>query len=243
MTAEELLQAHIELSQTLRDTHYGHQLRVLTEAPTPVEFAKAVGNGTPLLIKGTCELQAREALPDSLEAAKTWPALTHHKWTNDYLLTKLGDRLVTASLTGDGYADAVRWLLHSPSHIRNRDDECAPLGAYHFVTPYDIQIPFAALLDHMIHGGSQISNDVHSVQRLDRSQHEDPPESKIIAYCQLQNDCLRGEEYMELLQDVPQVGPFWAAAVLGKEPDVVNFWMGTNKSITTIHSGRFLVHS
>ncbi len=56
MTAEKLLQAHIELSQTLRDTHYGRQVCVLDEAPNPVEFAKAVGNGTPLLIKGRPKL-------------------------------------------------------------------------------------------------------------------------------------------------------------------------------------------
>ncbi len=147
---------------------------------------------------------------------------------------------MTASLTGDGYADAVRWLLHSPSRNNGRDEERVPLGAYHFVTPYDTQIPFAALLDHMTHGTPKF---VNGIERSRCLLPTDPPDSNTVAFCQLQNDCLRGIEYVELLQDVPQVAPSWAMAVLGSDPEALNFWMGTDESITSMHSGRFSVHS
>lgn len=219
MTEAALVEAHVRLSSTLRDTHYGHHLRVVQQPPSPIDFAKAVGNGIPFLLKGV---------------AKRWPAVNPghpRRWTNDYLASKLTVESVTVSVTGDGYADAVRWLAtgsdsqSNTTHCDKNGSSAYGPGEFVFATPYEKQMRFANVLKHLLN--AKIGR--HTADSVQRP----------IAFCQLQNDCLRGPQYQVLLDDVPEVIPSWASAVLGAEPEAVNFWMGGNESVTTMHSDPF----
>lgn len=215
----DLIDAHTQLSTTLRDTHYGYHVQVLQEPPTSVPFAKSVGLGIPFLVKG---------------AAKDWPAVrkdSGRRWTNTYLREILIDEDVTVSVTGDGYADAVRWLAHehgctneNSSDVVNGSDAVGA-GEFVFATPFELRLPFASVMDYLT------STTPCSAKPLEQA--------RPVAFCQLQNDCLRGPEYRALLADVPDVIPSWAAPVLGSTPEAVNFWMGTHASVTTMHSDPF----
>lgn len=211
---EPLLAAHVQLSETLRDVHYGHHIRIFDQPPDVVQLAKAVGLGIPFVVKG---------------AAKHWPAIrkdSAQRWTNDYLTAKLVDEPVTVSVTGDGYADAVRWCSHPPSS--SQPPRPLPVngsgatgdGEFVFATPYEVRLPFKQVLQYLV-------------------QTDEFARGRPVAFCQLQNDCLRGPEYSALLDDVPDAVPSWASAVLGREPEAVNFWMGRHESVTTIHSDPF----
>lgn len=227
---EELLDAHIKLSETMRDTHYGYTV-FERENDGPVgriDFARYVGDNRPIVMRGL---------------ARDWPAI--RKWTNEYLEEKLGDNPVTVSLTGDGYADAVAWVpadgrkmtregptysfallpetaanvkqyprqYHNGSGVKGH-------GEFAFASPYNVKMPFRKVLHHLTH--AQPSSDCST-----------------IAYCQLQDDCLRGPEYASLLADVPDITPSWATSILGGEPEAVNFWMGRHESVTSLHSDPF----
>jgi len=215
----DLIDAHVQLSTTLRDTHYGYHVQVLQRPPTSVQFAKSVGLGIPFLVRG---------------AAKDWPAMrkdSGRSWTNRYLRETLIDGPVTVSVTGDGYADAVRWLAHEPGHANGNSSNvingsgAVGAGDFVFATPFELRLPFASVLDYLT---------------STKSASAKPPEpTRPVAFCQLQNDCLRGPEYRALLADVPDVAPSWAAPVLGSAPEAVNFWMGTHASVTTMHSDPF----
>lgn len=213
--SEALLDAHIELSQTLRETHYGHTVVEYTAPPSTVEFAKAVGNGIPFVVRGV---------------ASDWPAInptSKHRWTNKYLREKLGQNLVTVSLTGDGYADAVNWISNeaTSSHHHHQPPTTHPNGTGHagrgrfvFAAPHELQLPFTTVLTHLL-------------------QPPPPPSTlRTIAFLQLQNDCLRSPEYSTLLADVPSATPAWAAPILGTAPEAVNFWAGRAESVSSMHA-------
>jgi len=209
MTSKLLLEAHIELSETLRDTHYGHSVIEHSSPPNVVQFSKAVGHGIPFVVRGI---------------AKSWPAIDRtnkHRWTNEYLSEKLGENPVTVSLTGDGFADAVNWIEDAASHPRRRMMfDMHPNGTGHkisgqfvFASPYETQLPFTTVLKHLL-----------------------DPSSSTIAHLQLQNDCLRSPEYSILLTDVPFAIPPWATPILGAKPEALNFWMGRHHSVSSMHS-------
>jgi len=207
MKSKPLLEAHIELSEILRDTHYGHSVVEYSSPPSAGQFAKAVGQSIPFVVRGV---------------ARSWPAIdtnNKHSWTNEYLSEKLGDNPVTVSLTGNGFADAVTWLEDDKAKRRpmigvpqNGSGYATP-GQFVFASPYETQLPFTAVLSHLL-----------------------DPRSPTVAHLQLQNDCLRSSEYSILLADVPSAIPSWATPILGAEPEALNFWMGHHRSISSMHS-------
>ncbi|KAI8149323.1 putative pla2g4b [Fennellomyces sp. T-0311] len=62
---------------------------------------------------------------------------------------------------------------------------------------------------------------------------EDKESTPDAHYISLQNDSLH-TEYMALKDDIEEEIS-WCSEALGKKPDAVNFWMGNEKSITSLH--------
>ncbi|XP_072032141.1 bifunctional peptidase and (3S)-lysyl hydroxylase JMJD7-like [Amphiura filiformis] len=91
----------------------------------------------------------------------------------------------------------------------------------HFVMPEERTMSFASFLDIMQH-----SNDLEK-----SAQHPG------VFYIQKQNSNLT-EEFPELIPDVEADIP-WATETFGNPPDAVNFWMGQEKAITSMHKDHY----
>ena len=136
-----------------------------------------------------------------------WPALV--KWKNsDYLRQQLVDTPVTIDITPDGYGD------------------CVKLQKY-FVTPVEEKMPFNRFMD-VIEGKTPFNG---------------------VAYCQHQNSSFI-TEFPQLNEDIEELGWVreafgepayvylswhYSCPCLGHPPDAVNLWIGTSKSISTLH--------
>nr|XP_053618256.1 uncharacterized protein LOC128679824 [Plodia interpunctella] len=83
-------------------------------------------------------------------------------------------------------------------------------GVEYFVTPYEVDMPMPEFLDSL-----------------------DAKIDKYITYIQRQNSNLT-EDFKELLGDVEQEVPF-ASQAFNKKPDAVNFWMGDERAVTSMH--------
>ncbi len=94
-----------------------------------------------------------------------------------------------------------------------------PSGGAVFVKPYETEEPFSTVLQ--------------AIQRQELEKDYDGP----IRYAQTQNDNLRNE-YATLFADVPKSIPF-ARIALEKEPDAINFWLGSSKSTTALHKDNY----
>lgn len=81
----------------------------------------------------------------------------------------------------------------------------------YFVLPHEESMPFNDFLD--------------IIQRKRDSPHAH--------YISLQNDSLH-TEFSALKDDIDEEIA-WCSEALGKKPDAVNFWMGNDKSITSLH--------
>ncbi|EME47551.1 hypothetical protein DOTSEDRAFT_69487 [Dothistroma septosporum NZE10] len=90
-------------------------------------------------------------------------------------------------------------------------------GRLLFVEPHEIHEPFCDLLKYV---------------QDDSKQHK-----PLVKYAQPQNDSLR-LEYPELFQDVPSGIPF-ASEALNQEPDAINFWLGNDRSTTSLHKDNY----
>ena len=95
----------------------------MVDRPTPIEFLRYVSRAQPVLMTGKASrghgrsrgdgLTARASPRDSPRstagasagAASHWPALK--RWTDEYLIERVGDRPITVAITPNGYADAV----------------------------------------------------------------------------------------------------------------------------------------
>jgi peptidyl-lysine (3S)-dioxygenase / protease len=148
-------------------------------------------------------------------ALNQWPALS--KWQNsDYLRQQLANTLVTIDVTPDGYGDCVK--LHK-----------------YFVTPLEEKMQFNYFMD-IIEGKTLFNG---------------------IVYCQHQNSSFT-TEFQQLNDDINELdwvreafGSFVCsitngilfhlyaivsiACNSGYSPDAVNLWIGTSKSISTLH--------
>ncbi|KAK4632844.1 Bifunctional peptidase and (3S)-lysyl hydroxylase Jmjd7 [Fulvia fulva] len=82
-------------------------------------------------------------------------------------------------------------------------------------------------------------HEIHeSFSQLLRYVQEDSKQSKgLVKYAQPQNDSLR-LEYPELFPDVPKTMPF-ASEALNQEPDAINFWLGNDRSTTSLHKDNY----
>ncbi|KAF8559104.1 Clavaminate synthase-like protein [Imleria badia] len=171
----------------------GSSFRVLDRPPTPLEFARLVHLSRPVVIK-------------------EFPALT--KWTDDYLVQKMGDQSVSVAVTPNGRADAVTR---------------APDGKLYFAEPFIDSMTLRGLFKKLRSGDSDslVSHDqqVHYLQSQDGNLYS----GKFFS---------NGEdasEFAVLRADVPPEVNFVRDA-LDRTPDAVNLWIGGSASVTSIHN-------
>lgn len=93
-------------------------------------------------------------------------------------------------------------------------------GNLFFVQPYEAQEDFGSFLTYVQEDTARL-----------------PAGSGNVKYAQTQNDSLR-EEYARLFADVPSDIPF-ARIALEKEPDAINFWLGNERSVTSLHKDNY----
>lgn len=91
-----------------------------------------------------------------------------------------------------------------------------------FVQPYEAQEDFASFLSYVQDDTKRLSIGTKPGN---------------VKYAQTQNDSLR-EEYGRLFADVPADIPF-ARIALEKEPDAINFWLGNERSVTSLHKDNY----
>ncbi|XP_050307019.1 bifunctional peptidase and (3S)-lysyl hydroxylase Jmjd7 isoform X2 [Anthonomus grandis grandis] len=140
-------------------------------------FKEYVSKNSPVLIKG---------------GANELPAIK--KWNSDYFREKYPDKLVTVTLTPNGYADGI-------ARHQNEDN---------FFLPEEVQMPFSDFLTIL-----------------------DEKRPNYVSYIQQQNSNLT-EHYPELLLDVNSEFQ-WASVAFGNKPDAINFWMGDQRAVTSMH--------
>lgn len=143
-------------------------------------------------------------------AVKHWPAFNNWK-DNQYLRDKVGSKIVTASVTPNGYADAALPLSDEPLK-----------DAYQFVMP---------------HEESMTVNEFLNI--LEASPKTGPnycdygiPDNPDVYYVQKQNSNLT-DEWKDILDDIEEIS--WATEAFGKSPDAINFWMGDSRAVTSTH--------
>ncbi|KAF2262945.1 Clavaminate synthase-like protein, partial [Lojkania enalia] len=91
-------------------------------------------------------------------------------------------------------------------------------GCKLFVKPYETTLPFAKVLSRI-------------------QSHSTSSSRQAVFYSQTQNDNLRNE-YISLFSDVPRSIPF-ARIALEQDPDAINFWLGSQKSVTALHKDNY----
>ncbi|KAF7332214.1 Jmjc domain-containing protein 7 [Mycena kentingensis (nom. inval.)] len=130
-------------------------------------------------------------------------------WSDEYLSAALGDAKISVATTPDGRADAIT---------------AGPDGTQWFVEPAVEQMTMSDLLEKLLN--ERADSDVHYLQ----SQNGNVYSSTYFT------DGSRDSEFLPLRQDIPSEIDFCSQA-LGKSPDAVNIWMGSRRSVTSIHSG------
>jgi len=170
-----LQEALLTFSSEAQELYLSKDVPILEEIPSPLKlYRDYVAPNVPVIFRG---------------AAKHWPAIK--KWTPIYLRNKIGDKIVTVTVTPNGYADA-------------------PNDGY-FVMPEERSMKFGDFLDIM----------------------NNPEQHYGVYYVQKQNSNFT-EEFSEILDDA-ECEVKWFSEALGKQPDAVNFWMGDQRAITSMH--------
>ncbi|KAH7914350.1 cupin-like domain-containing protein [Hygrophoropsis aurantiaca] len=108
-----------ELLQWISREYYemnGSHIEILDAPPTPIEFSRLIHISRPVVIKG---LQ----IPASA------------RWTNDYLVKKMGEHSISVAFTPNGLADAV-----------TRDSD----GKLYFTEPYTSQMTMQEFFDQLM---------------------------------------------------------------------------------------------
>lgn len=101
-----------------------------------------------------------------------------------------------------------------------------------FVLPYETKMPIGDLLDKFPPHASHVEESNQKTW-TDGGRAPNGP----VYYVQSQNNNMH-QEFAELLKDVP-VGVGFATEALGKTPDAVNFWLGSSRSITSLHKDHY----
>eukprot|EP01134_Creolimax_fragrantissima_P006338 CFRG6338T1 len=139
-----------------------------------------------------------------------------HKWADDeYLCDAVGrDTEVTVALTPSGRADAV--------HLNTEDN------VEYFVQPEERRMCLDDVLTQMrSRTGKEKSISVDGVDEIEDT----------VLYVQTQNDNL-SSEFKNLSMDIePDID--WATKALGKAPDAVNLWIGTDLSTSSLHKDHY----
>ncbi|KAJ1308769.1 hypothetical protein OPQ81_004459 [Rhizoctonia solani] len=133
LTREQRESLLYRLAQDYRDLN-GTEVEVWTHTPSPIEFARIVNVGRPVLFRNT---------PN----ANDLPALT--KWTDERLVTVMGRRKLSTAVTPNGRADALHTL---------------PNGIRYFVEPYTEQMTMQDLLQAIKRSEQDISSEVYYLQ-------------------------------------------------------------------------------
>ncbi|CAL4162174.1 unnamed protein product, partial [Meganyctiphanes norvegica] len=82
--------ALLTLSTESQELYLNNDVTVLEEIPSPLKLHRDyIAPNMPVIFRG---------------AVKHWPAITN--WTTKYLRNKIGDKVVTVTVTPNGYADA-----------------------------------------------------------------------------------------------------------------------------------------
>ncbi|KAI1377239.1 putative pla2g4b [Hypoxylon crocopeplum] len=130
-------------------------------------------------------------------------------WTGAYLRDTLAGHRVNVAVTPFGNADA-------PTPMDNDGDLV-------FAKPHEEDQPFEEFLDYLI--------------AQEKAGHSTPEDEGEVRYAQTQNDNLR-EEYSSLYSQVPPSIPF-ARIALQKNPDAINMWIGSSRSVTALHRDNY----
>ncbi|KAJ3857401.1 Clavaminate synthase-like protein [Lentinula lateritia] len=179
-------QASLEwLSAEYHDLN-GDHIDILEGTPTALEFARIVQISRPVLIKtSSC------------------------KWSNDYLISKMGSRPISVAVTPDGRADAIT---------------LGPNGKLYFAEPAVEKMTMQCLLgnlsDDKCSDGDGVAVETYYLQSQNGNVYSSGYDSS---------------EFEPLRQDIPS-HVAWCTEALGKSPEAVNVWIGDGGSISSIHS-------
>ena len=133
-----------------------------------------------------------------------------NSWSNKYLLDKMQNRNITISVSPDGRADSVKSVSSARKELV-------------FALPLDVSKTFNEFMLYI---------DAERHQKL--PYNTDHISNHHVYYIQFQNSNAF-TQFQPLMSDFPTEIEFFSS-VIGSKPDAVNVWMGTSKSVTSIHS-------
>ncbi|KAI1444658.1 putative pla2g4b [Annulohypoxylon stygium] len=131
------------------------------------------------------------------------------RWNAAYLRESLAGHRVNVAVTPFGNADAPTVVDGEPDLI--------------FAKPHEEEQDFGEFLDYL------------TVQ--EKAENSSPESRGEVRYAQTQNDNLRNE-YSLLYSQVPPSIPF-ARIALQRNPDAINMWVGSSKSVTAMHRDNY----
>ncbi|KAI1391533.1 putative pla2g4b [Hypoxylon trugodes] len=131
------------------------------------------------------------------------------QWTATYLRESLAGHRVNVAVTPFGNADAPT-TMEGEEHLV-------------FAKPHEEDQTFEEFLDYL------------TAQEI--ADHSSPESHGEVRYAQTQNDNLR-HEYSFLYSQVPPSIPF-ARIALQKNPDAINMWVGSSRSVTALHRDNY----
>ncbi|EMD40707.1 hypothetical protein CERSUDRAFT_103086 [Gelatoporia subvermispora B] len=174
----------------LNGTHHD----VLKASPSPLEFSRLVHISRPVLMKN-CEA------PDALS-----------RWSDSYLIDKMGDAGISVAVTPNGRADAVTVDAN---------------GQQYFAEPYVQTMSMSNFLATLSSGKSRSRDEIYYLQSQNGNMYRS-------SYFDLHAEN-EPSEFEALREDVPSEIS-WCSEALDRPPDAVNLWIGDGASVTSIHS-------
>ncbi|KAJ7682797.1 cupin-like domain-containing protein [Mycena polygramma] len=129
-------------------------------------------------------------------------------WDDEYLASIMGEAEISVAVTPNGRADAVTR---------------APDGKLYFVEPHVEKMKMSELLSKL--AGETEESDIYYLQSQNGNVYS--------------NRFFEGNpdpsEFQALRADIPSEIP-WCTEAFGRSPDAVNLWIGSHRSVTSIHS-------
>ncbi|KAI1767501.1 putative pla2g4b [Hypoxylon sp. FL1150] len=151
--------------------------------------------------------------------ASDWRGI--RRWNAAYLRETLTGHRVNIAVTPTGRADAP-----TPIIVKEGRDEHEELV---FAKPHEESQRFEDFLDFL---AAQEKGEEENGE-----EEEEEEEEGEVRYAQTQNDNLRNE-YSFFSHQAPPSIPF-ARIALGREPDAVNMWIGSSRSVTALHRDNY----
>ncbi|KAJ4481542.1 Clavaminate synthase-like protein [Lentinula edodes] len=176
----------------------GDHIDILEGPPTALEFARIVQISRPRL--------TRQVAP-GFQASSL-------KWSNDYLISKMGSGLISVAVTPNGRADAIT---------------LGPNGKLYFAEPAVEKMTMKSLLDNLSDNKCSDGDGVAAETYYLQSQNGNVYSSSFFSG---QDD---SSEFEPLRQGIPS-DVKWCTEALDKSPEAVNVWIGDGGSISSIHS-------